>query len=136
MKRTSAFPVATFLLVAIVPCAVAQEVERSQLPIPDAPFEGEIGKTFEDSKQDYPQPVTPPNGAPNVVLILIDDLGFGHPSTFGGPIPTPALDQLAREGVRYNRLSVTAIPPSGGGVIEGRLFSLDAVFDEVVPFAV
>ena len=90
MKRTFGFLTPTFLLVAtIVPCTVAQDIKRSQLPIPAAPFKGKISKTFEDSKQDYPQPVTSPKGAPKVVLILIDDLGFGQPSTCGGPIPTP-----------------------------------------------
>lgn len=54
----------------------AQQIDRSQLPLPDAPFKGKIKKTFEGSEQDYPQPVAPPQGAPNVLLILIDDLGF------------------------------------------------------------
>ena len=90
MKRAFVLLTASFLFLAMaVPCALAQEVDRTELPIPEPAFHGKIGKTFEDSKQDYPQPVTPPKGAPNVVLILIDDLGFGHPSTFGGPIPTP-----------------------------------------------
>jgi len=104
-----------------VPFASAQEIDRSQLPIPDAPFKGKIGKTFEDSRQDYPQPVKPPKGAPNVVLILLDDLGFGHPATFGGPIPTPALTRLAKEGVRYNRFHTTAIcSPTRIALLTGR----------------
>jgi arylsulfatase A-like enzyme len=122
MKCTCGFLTTSFLFLAMaVSCAVAQEIERSQLPIPAAPFQGKIGKSFEDSKQDYPQPVTPPKDAPNVVLILIDDLGFGHPSTFGGPIPTPALDQLARQGVRYNRFHTTAIcSPTRIALLTGR----------------
>lgn len=95
--------------------------DRSSLPVPDAEFEGKIGRTFEDSKQDYPQPVEPPKGAPNVVLILIDDLGFGHPSTFGGPIPTPELDELAASGVKYNRFHTTAIcSPTRVALLTGR----------------
>lgn len=118
-----------FLLFLIVPAlcllsaapASAQEADGSILPIPPAPFKGTIGKTFEDSKQDYPQPVQPPAGAPNVVLILIDDLGFGHPSTFGGPIPTPALDRLAAEGLKYNRFHTTAIcSPTRAALLTGR----------------
>ncbi|KAA5542709.1 sulfatase-like hydrolase/transferase [Roseiconus nitratireducens] len=102
------------------PC-LAQQVDRSKLPLPDAPFKGKIDKTFEGSKQDYPQPVSPPKGAPNVVLILIDDLGFGHPSTFGGPIPTPALDRLAESGVKYNRFHTTAIcSPTRAALLTGR----------------
>jgi len=73
----------------IVLCTVAQEVEGAQMPIPAEPLKSKISKTFVDSKQDYPQPVTSPKGAPKVVLVLIDDLGFGQPSTCGGPIPTP-----------------------------------------------
>ncbi|QDT65983.1 arylsulfatase [Calycomorphotria hydatis] len=100
---------------------ISAEPERSELPIPLSPFEGKIEKTFEGSKQDYPQPVSPPEGAPNIVLILIDDLGFGHPSTFGGPIPTPALDRLASEGIKYNRFHTTAIcSPTRVALLTGR----------------
>lgn len=83
------------LYLIFTPHVSGQNSDGTVLPIPPAPFKGKIGKTFADSRQDYPQPVQSPAGAPNVVLILIDDLGFGHPSTFGSPIPTPALDRLA-----------------------------------------
>ncbi|MCA9052786.1 MAG: sulfatase-like hydrolase/transferase, partial [Planctomycetaceae bacterium] len=106
------------MTVAIVSAA---EPDRSRLPISLSPFEGNIGRTFEESKQDYPQPVQAPAGAPNVVLILIDDLGFGHPSTFGGPIPTPKLTELANQGVRYNRFHTTAIcSPTRVALLTGR----------------
>jgi arylsulfatase len=59
------------------------------LPRPTEPFKGKIGKTFATSVQDFPQPIRAPKGAPNVVIILLGDVGFGHPGTFGGPIPTP-----------------------------------------------
>ncbi|MFV0358369.1 arylsulfatase [Tropicimonas sp.] len=91
------------------------------LPLPPAEFKGTIGKTFEDSRQDYPQPVAPPAGAPNVVVILIDDLGFGQPGTFGGPVPTPAMDRLAEEGLRYTRMHTTAIcSPTRAALLTGR----------------
>jgi len=121
LMRTSLPTGIVALFVAAAPTALGQEGERSTLPIPHEPFGGKIGRTFEDSEQDYPQPVAPPEGAPNVVLILIDDLGFGHPSTFGGPIPTPALDRLAQEGVRYNRFHTTAIcSPTRVALLTGR----------------
>jgi len=95
--------------------------DPTSLPTPLPPFKGKIGKTYEDSEQDYPQPVQAPEGAPNVVVILIDDLGFGHPSTFGGPIPTPALDSLAAGGIVYNRFHTTAIcSPTRAALLTGR----------------
>jgi arylsulfatase len=95
----------------------AQEV----LPRPDPPFKGKIGKTFADSQQDFPQPISAPKGAPNVLLILLDDLGFGQPGTFGGPIPTPNLDKLASQGLRYNRFHTTAIcSPTRAALLTGR----------------
>lgn len=91
------------------------------LPFPPPPFEGTITETFEGSTQDYPQPVTPPEGSPNILVILIDDLGFGQPGTFGGPVPTPAMDQLAAEGLRYTRFHTTAIcSPTRAALLTGR----------------
>src|ERR1700755_3402286 len=83
--------------------------DRSNLPLPESKFEGVVGKTYEDSKPDWPKGPTAPDGAPNVILILLDDVGFGQVSTFGGPVPTPALDKLASQGLRYNRFHTTAI---------------------------
>src|SRR3954467_13154649 len=65
--------------------------DRSDLPIPDPMFGGTSGKTLADSRPDFPRPVAAPKGAPNVLLILVDDAGFGNPSTFGGPCQTPNL---------------------------------------------
>lgn len=97
--------------------AIAQEV----LPKPQSPFSGVIGPTFRESKEDYPQPFKAPAGAPNVVVILIDDLGFGQPGTFGGPIPTPNLDKLAAQGLKYNRFHTTAIcSPTRAALLTGR----------------
>src|SRR6266581_1277789 len=64
--------------------ARAQEV----LPRPEPPFKGHIGRTVEESTKDFPREVKAPKGAPNVLLILTDDVGFGASSTFGGPVPT------------------------------------------------
>ena len=85
--------------------ASAQEV----LPSPSAPFTGQIGLSAKDSKSDFPKPVTAPKGAPNIVLVLLDDVGFGASSTFGGPCQTPMLDRLAKSGLRYTQFHTTAL---------------------------
>lgn len=95
--------------------------EFNQLPMPDAPFTGEIGKTYKESRSEWPPLPKPPEGAPNVVIILLDDVGFGQVSTFGGPVPTPNIDKLAASGLRYNRFHTTAIcGPSRAALITGR----------------
>ncbi|WP_231936167.1 arylsulfatase [Bythopirellula polymerisocia] len=84
-------------------------------------FEGKIGKTYKESEPDWQEPVEAPEGAPNIVVILLDDVGFGQTSTFGGLIPTPHLDKLASEGLRYNRFHTTAIcGPSRAALLTGR----------------
>ena len=69
----------------------AQEI----LPRPEQPFGGKIGRTTKESVKDFPKMVEAPKGAPNILVILTDDVGFGASSTFGGPIPTPTMDGLA-----------------------------------------
>lgn len=89
--------------------------------MPLSPFEGKIGETYEDSQSAWQSPAAAPKGAPNVVIILLDDVGFGQTSTFGGLIPTPNLDKLASEGLRYNRFHTTAIcGPSRAALLTGR----------------
>lgn len=91
------------------------------LPTPDPPFGGVIGRVAHDSKPDFPKSVTAPRGAPNVLLILTDDTGFGAPSTFGGPIPTPTLDRVARHGLRFNNFHTTALcSPTRAALLTGR----------------
>ena len=92
------------------------------LPRPDFHFPGNVGRTFLDSDPaPFPQPVRPPKGAPNIVLILIDDVGFGQFGTFGGGVPSPAMDRLAKEGLRYNRFHTTALcSPTRAALITGR----------------
>src|SRR5262249_49945998 len=80
-----------------------------QLPPPDPKFGGVIKDGALQSKPWWAPRVVPPKGAPNVLLIITDDAGFGVPSTFGGVIPTPAMDRLAGEGLRYNRVFSTAL---------------------------
>jgi arylsulfatase len=96
-------------------------LDRSKLPLPRPKFRGVIKETYVGSKPDWPKVPAPPAGAPNVVVILLDDVGFGQVSTFGGPVPTPALDELASRGLRYNRFHTTAIcGPSRAALITGR----------------
>ena len=91
------------------------------LPVPDPPFGGAIGRVAHESKPDFPKSVTAPKGAPNVLLILTDDTGFGAPSTFGGPIPTPTLDRVAQHGLRYNNFHTTALcSPTRAALLTGR----------------
>jgi arylsulfatase A-like enzyme len=112
--------VAAALLLSILP-ARAQDVDRSVLPMPDPPFKGKIGLTPADSVKDFPKPVTAPEGAPNVLIILTDDVGFGASSTFGGPIPTPTMDRIANAGLRYNNFHTTALcSPTRAALLTGR----------------
>lgn len=100
---------------------VAQEVDRSALPVPDAPFRGVREKTLTGSKPVFPQPVAAPKDAPNVLLVLVDDAGFGNPSAFGGPCQTPNMERLAKGGLSYNRFHVTALcSPTRAALLSGR----------------
>ncbi len=104
--------------------AFGQSIEqpnRVNLPITDPAFKGKIGETFRDSVPSFPQPLRAPEGSPNVLLILLDDVGFGMCSTFGGPVATPHLDQLADNGLKYNRFHTTALcSPTRGALLAGR----------------
>ena len=86
--------------------ASAQEVV---LPKPESPFQGKIGRTVKDSTPDFPKGLEAPAGAPNVLLIMTDDVGFGASSTFGGPIETPNFQRIADAGLRYNMFHTTAL---------------------------
>ena len=79
-------------------------ISGQQLPPPDPKFGGVIKQRASESKAWWPPRVVPPKKAPNVLLIMSDDDGFGSPSTFGGVIPTPALDRIAKSGLRYTNL--------------------------------
>jgi arylsulfatase A-like enzyme len=96
-------------------------VDRSVLPIPETPFRGKIARTFEDSKEDWPRRVKAPANAPNVLIILLDDVGFGHLGSYGGLSETPNMDWLARNGLIYNRFNTTAIcSASRAALLAGR----------------
>ena len=92
-----------------------------QLPPPDPKFGGVIKEKATESKPWWPPRVVPPKGAPNVLLIMTDDCGFGAPGTFGGVVPTPALDRIAKAGVRYTNFHSTSLcSPTRAALITGR----------------
>ncbi|MBB3108628.1 arylsulfatase [Paenibacillus phyllosphaerae] len=84
-------------------------------------FEGIIGATVQDSTPNWPQPAGSPEGSPNVVVILLDDLGFSHLGSYGSDIATPNIDKLAQGGLRYNNFHTTAIcSPTRAALLTGR----------------
>jgi arylsulfatase len=85
------------------------------------PYQGVVGRTLAESKEWWPEPVKAPGAAPNVVWILIDDVGFGAPAAFGGLIQTPTFDNLANNGLRYTNFHTTAIcAPTRSALLTGR----------------
>jgi arylsulfatase len=96
-------------------------ISGKQLPPPDPTFGGVINETAKDSKPYWPPRVVPPKGAPNILLIMTDDQGYGVCSTFGGVIPTPTMDRIAKAGLRYTQFHSTALcSPSRAAIISGR----------------
>src|SRR5882724_8948752 len=96
-------------------------LDGKQLPPPPMKFGGVIKESATDSKPWWPPRVVPPRGAPNVLLIMTDDQGYGVSGTFGGVIPTPALDRVAKAGLRYTEFNSTALcSPTRAALITGR----------------
>jgi hypothetical protein len=119
---------------ALCPVAGAQEatgvpgspdatttIPGNQLPPPPEKFGGKIERNVAGSTPYWPARVVPPKGAPNILLIMTDDTGFGVTSTFGGVIPTPTLDRIAANGLRYTNFNSTALcSPTRAAIITGR----------------
>jgi arylsulfatase A-like enzyme len=96
-------------------------ISGRQLPPPDPSFGGVIKEKASESKAWWAPRVLPPKGAPNVLLIMTDDVGFGAPGTFGGVVPTPALDRVAKNGLRYTNFHSTSLcSPTRAALITGR----------------
>ncbi len=96
---------------------------RTVLPIPERPYTGVIKYDAKDPEAKFPpiEPLRPPAGAPNVLIVLLDDVGFGASSAFGGPCDTPAAEKLAESGLKYNRFHTTALcSPSRAAMLTGR----------------
>jgi arylsulfatase len=101
--------------------SATMSISGEQLPAPAPKFGGVIKDAALQSKPWWAPRIVPPKDAPNVLLIITDDAGFGVPSTFGGVIPTPTMDRIAREGLRYNRMFSTALcSPTRAALITGR----------------
>ncbi len=96
-------------------------ISGKQLPAPDPAFGGEIKNEALQSKAWWAPRIVPPAEAPNILLIITDDSGFGVPSTFGGVIPMPSMDRIANDGLRYNNIHSTALcSPTRAALITGR----------------
>src|ERR1700734_547190 len=89
----------------------SKRVQREVLPIPDKPYAGFFAYDAKDPDSKFPpiEPLRPPKGAPNVLIVLIDDVGFGASSAFGGPCNTPNFEKLASNGLKYTRFHPTAL---------------------------
>jgi arylsulfatase A-like enzyme len=119
---------AALVVVAATSMAVAQHSTATPsegtyaLPGPDFHFGGQVGRTYQDSDPaTFPQIARPPKGAPNIVLILLDDVGFGQFSVFGGGVSSPNMERLAAQGLRYNRFHTTALcSPTRAALLTGR----------------
>ena len=133
--KKSVFPLCVAIIAAMSVAAYAAEqvtgtlgspgatttISGKQLPAPDPAFGGVIKEDALSSKPWWAPRVVPPKDAPNVLLIITDDAGFGVPSTFGGVIPTPTLDRIANNGLRYNNIHSTALcSPTRAALITGR----------------
>jgi arylsulfatase len=100
---------------------LAAAVILSSLAATAQTYQGTVGRTLAESKEWWPAPVRPPQGAPNVLLVLLDDVGFGASSTFGGLINTPTFDSLAANGLRYTNFHTAAIcAPTRAALLTGR----------------
>lgn len=97
--------------------------QREILPVPDRPYAGFIAYDAKDPDSKFPpiEPLRPPDAAPNVLIVLIDDAGFGSSATFGGPCASPTAERLAKNGLRYTRFHTTALcSPTRAALLSGR----------------
>ena len=129
-----AFALSAVMVMASIPSANTQQttgtpgspsatttIPGNQLPAPPPKFGGVINESATQSKPYWPPRLVPPEGAPNVLLIMTDDQGYGVSSTFGGVIPTPTLDRIAANGLRYTHMHSTALcSPTRAALITGR----------------
>jgi arylsulfatase len=117
-----AFGAAAVAVVMPVAAQAEEAAQSGEVVLPKAPvFTGKVGPTYDQSVPAFPPPVRAPEGAPNVLLVMTDDVGFAAASTFGGPIPTPNLDRLAAHGLKYNRFHTTAMcSPTRAALLTGR----------------
>jgi len=115
MKENRKMKALTSTLILAISARLPMQAQEAQ------PYQGTVGRTLAESKEWWPEPVKAPAGAPNVVWILLDDVGFGAAGTFGGLINTPTFDSLAANGLRYTNFHTTAIcAPTRSALLTGR----------------
>ncbi len=115
MKEKSVLKALTSTLILATSARLSLHAQATQ------PYQGVVGRTLAESKEWWPEPAKVPAGAPNVVWILLDDVGFGAAGTFGGPIQTPTFDSLASDGLRYTNFHTCAIcAPTRAALLTGR----------------
>ena len=112
--KTKIFSLILLMVIPLTSSIYAQDKGKLE-------FKGEIGETLAESEEYWPEPVKAPEGAPNILVWLIDDMGYGHSSAFGGLTPMPTIDKLADNGLRYNNFHTTALcSPSRAAIGAGR----------------
>jgi len=115
MKKKSVLKALTSTLILALSARLSLHAQATQ------PYQGVVGRTLAESKEWWPEPVKAPAGAPNVVWILLDDVGFGAAGAFGGLIQTPTFDNLANNGLRYTNFHTAAIcAPTRAALLTGR----------------
>jgi arylsulfatase len=115
MKKKSVLKALTTTLILAMSARLSLHAQATQ------PYQGVVGRTLAESKEWWPEPVKAPAGAPNVVWILLDDVGFGAAGAFGGLIQTPTFDNLANNGLRYTNFHTAAIcAPTRAALLTGR----------------
>jgi len=115
MRNKSVLKALTSTLLIATSAILSLHAQQTQ------PYQGVVGRTLAQSKEWWPEPVKAPAGAPNVVWVLLDDVGFGAAATFGGLIQTPTFDTLANNGLRYTNFHTTAIcAPTRAALLTGR----------------
>ena len=126
MKKKISWKTFTVAVMAVFVCAIVMSAgvhakESEAFKKYGQEFKGKIAKSYSESKEWWPTPPKPPPGTPNAIILLLDDTGFGHLSSFGGLVETPNMDKLARDGLRYNNFHTTALcSPSRASIMAGR----------------
>ena len=118
MKNLFTSFLSIIMLLLIVSCSTEQE--KNSIPYPLDEWKGVQGKTLADSKPDFVGPHKAPEGAPNVLVIMLDDAGYSDASSFGGTMRTPTFDRIGDEGIRYTHMTVQAVcSPTRGALLTG-----------------
>ena len=133
MKTVTQFVVSVITCLALLvlgSCSLGERSTTASEAVDSAPtvyvqpeFGGKIARSYADSEEWWPPEQTPPEGAPNIIIFLLDDTGFAQIGSFGGLIETPSIDALADNGLRYNNFHTTALcSPSRATLMAGRRF--------------